>query len=82
MTQPVLEKSKKYAYQLVKARAGWTAEILRRVTSKKTLVTKSQTGFASEAEAQTWAEAEVKVFLKNVNLSKGKKRRAREQKRT
>lgn len=81
MTQPVLEKSKKYTYQLVKAKAGWTAEILRRVTSKKTLVTKSQAGFASEAEAQTWAEAEVKVFLKNVNLSKGKKRRAREQKR-
>lgn len=77
-----MTKSKKYDYKLLQDKAGWVAEIVRRVTSKRTVVTKTQAGFASEADAQAWAEQEVKTFLKSINLSKGTKRRAREQKRT
>jgi Protein of unknown function (DUF3622) len=68
-------QSKKYDYRVSKDDAGWTTQIIRRVSSKKTLVTKSQGGFASEAEAQAWGQDEVKTFLKNLNLGEQKKRR-------
>lgn len=68
-------QSKKYDYRVSKDDAGWATQIIRRVSSKKILVTKSQGGFASEAEAQAWGQDEVKTFLKNLNLSEQKKRR-------
>jgi two-component SAPR family response regulator len=68
-------QSKKYDYQVSKDDAGWITQITRRVSSKKMLVTKSQGGFASEAEASAWGQDEVKTFLKNLNLNEQKKRR-------
>jgi hypothetical protein len=41
----------------------WSAEITRRATATKTVVSKAQAGFASEAEALSWAEKELAVFL-------------------
>jgi len=60
-----MAKGKKYDFNLVLVDGSWTAEIVRKITSKKTVVSKSQAGFASEAEAQVWAEAELKGFLQN-----------------
>ncbi|MDX2321735.1 MAG: DUF3622 domain-containing protein [Moritella sp.] len=60
-----MAKGKKYDFNLVLADGSWTAEIVRKITSKKTVVSKSQAGFASEAEAQVWAETELKGFLQN-----------------
>jgi hypothetical protein len=70
-------QSKKYDYRVSKDDAGWNTQIIRRVSSKKTLVTKSQGGFSSEAEAQAWGQDEVKTFLRNLNLNEQKKRRDR-----
>ncbi len=56
----------------------WSAEIVRRATATKTVVSKTQGGFTSEAEAQAWAEKELAVFLelneRNKIKSRNKKR--------
>lgn len=41
----------------------WRAEILRRASSKRNVVSKMQEGFATEVEANEWAEKELAVFL-------------------
>ena len=56
--------SKKYEIYTSQEDSGWTAGINRRVTARKTSVTKSQSGFASEAEAMAWAETELAALLK------------------
>lgn len=53
----------KYAIQIVQDEAKWTANITRRVSRKTVVVSKTQGEFASEAEAQTWADAELKTFM-------------------
>lgn len=52
----------------------WTSEIVRQVSRKNTVVSKQQTGFASEAEAQSWGAETLKEFLKVE--AKRKERRA------
>lgn len=74
-----MKKSKKYDYRVVPAGTAWAVEIIRRVTSKSSVVSKIQDGFATEAEAQEWGQQEAETFLKNFNLNKQKKRRAKEQ---
>ncbi|QUM75995.1 DUF3622 domain-containing protein [Moritella sp. 24] len=68
-----MAKGKKYDFNLVLVDGSWTAEIVRKITSKKTVVSKSQAGFASEAEAQVWAETELKGFLEN-QIERNKRR--------
>ena len=58
-----MANGKKYDFKLTQETNGWKAEIVRQVTSKRTQVSKSQDGFATQEEAQTWAEAELKGFL-------------------
>lgn len=72
-----MTQSKKYSCRVSQDGATWTAEIVRRASSKKSIVTKKQAGFASEAEAQTWGESEVTGFLKKLNESESNKRRAK-----
>ncbi len=62
-----MAKGKKYDYRVVKSESSWTAEITRRMTSKKTVVSKSQGGFATESEAQEWGKKELEDFSKNLN---------------
>jgi Protein of unknown function (DUF3622) len=67
-----MSTNKKYDYRIVQKKSDWTAEITRRVTSKKTTVSKSQDGFATEAEAKAWGKIELASFLEN--LTKRNKR--------
>jgi len=60
-----MSKSKKYDYRAVQQKTDWSAEIIRRVTSSKTVVSKSKSGFSSESEALEWGEKELKVFISN-----------------
>jgi len=46
--------------------AGWKAEIRRRMTAKKQVVTKSKDGFKAETEAQAWVEVELKELLERL----------------
>ncbi len=73
-----MKPSKKYNCQLVQDGAGWTAEVVRRVTSKRSVITKSQAGFASETEALAWGQHEVAALLKTTNLKELAKRRAKD----
>ncbi|WP_086982486.1 DUF3622 domain-containing protein [Vibrio aphrogenes] len=68
--------SKKYNYQLVEKRNGWAAEIIRQITSRRTLVSKRQLGFATEAEAKEWAEKELIEFQK-IQAERNKRRSAK-----
>ena len=65
---------KKYTSRVVLSESGWLAEILRRMTSKKQIVTKSKDGFSVAADAQAWADEELKVLL--VRLKKQSKQRS------
>jgi len=64
--------NKKYDYRVVQNKSDWTVEITRRATSKKTVVSKTQDGFSTEAEAKAWGEKELVAFLEN--LTKRNKR--------
>lgn len=56
--------AKKYDFRLIQEDNLWAAEIIRRASSDKTVVSKRQDGFATEAEAQAWAKSETAAFLK------------------
>lgn len=60
-----MSKNKKFAIRVIEKRAGWTAEITRQVTSRKTVVSKREAGFETEELAQAWAEKELLGFVKN-----------------
>lgn len=70
-----MANSKKYSFQIKQDRSSWSAKIIRRVSSQKTVVSKRQGGFDSEAEAQAWGEKELTTFLEN--LSARNKRRSK-----
>ena len=55
----------KYAIQIVQNGNEWKADITRRVSRKEVVVSKTQDGFPTEAEAQTWADTELKSFIEN-----------------
>ncbi|MCP3669260.1 MAG: DUF3622 domain-containing protein [Gammaproteobacteria bacterium] len=62
-----MSKGRKYDYRVVQNDADWSVEIVRRVTSKKTTVSKSQGGFATESAAQEWGQKELEAFSQNLN---------------
>ncbi|WP_126453240.1 DUF3622 domain-containing protein [Sulfuriflexus mobilis] len=74
-----MSKAKKYDYRVVRDDTSWTVEIIRRITSKETVVSKSQGGFATEAEAQEWGQTELKSFLQNLTERNRRRSRQREQ---
>jgi hypothetical protein len=49
--------SKKYELELSETAEGWLAKITRKVSYKKRLTTKEQSGCESEASAKLWAES-------------------------
>jgi len=63
-----MAKGRKYDYRAIQNEdaSAWTAEITRRVTSKKTIVSKSQAGFTTESEALAWAQEAIKPFVRNL----------------
>ena len=75
-----MSKSKKYDCRAVKKKADWTAEIIRRVTASKVVVSKSKGGFATEADALKWGENELKVFISNQSERNKRDAQARKEK--
>ncbi len=70
-----MAKGKKYDFRVEQAGDVWTVDIIRQVTSKKTTVSKTQSGFATESEAKTWGETELKTFLEHLT-ARNKRRRS------
>ncbi|MBB1317405.1 DUF3622 domain-containing protein [Shewanella sp. SR43-4] len=58
-----MSDSKKYALRVIQIENTWKTEITRRMTATKTIVSKSQDGFATEAEAIAWGEQSLQGFL-------------------
>ncbi|BDU38163.1 DUF3622 domain-containing protein [Vibrio nigripulchritudo] len=76
-----MSKNRKFAIRVSEKRKGWTAEITRQVTSRRTMVSKRESGFESEAQAQDWAEKTLAEFVENQakrNDRKAEKRSERE----
>lgn len=77
-----MSKGKKYDYRVSKNRTNWKVEIVRQATSRKSVVSKRQTGFETEAAAKEWAEKELKSFVENQlerNKRKAKQRELRDE---
>lgn len=59
--------NKKYDFRINQNESEWITEITRRVSSKKTVVSKSQGGFTSELEATEWGKKMLESYLENLN---------------
>ncbi len=70
-----MEKSKKFSIRIVQENSSWNAEVIRRVTSKQSVVSKHQTGFPTEAEAQQWAQTELTSFLAKLSTRNRQRRK-------
>ena len=64
---------KKFDYRISESDGNWRAEITRRASARKIVTSKAQDGFASEAEATQWTEAELKIILDNVRARQSAK---------
>ncbi len=61
-----MAKGKKYDYKVTQNDSTWSAEIIRQVTTRKTVVSKNQDGFATEAEASDWGKTQLAEFLEQL----------------
>ncbi|MBV1920392.1 MAG: DUF3622 domain-containing protein [Pseudomonadales bacterium] len=66
----------KYGYRVKQDGDAWVVEITRKVSTKKTSVSKRQDGFSTESEAEEWAKKALVSFLEN--LEERNKRRQEE----
>lgn len=64
-----MSKIKKYSFTVEQHDDTWRAKIVRQVTSKKTVVSKMQEGFSSEADANDWAEKQLAEFTSTLSAS-------------
>ncbi len=77
-----MSHDKKYALRLAESEQGWSAQITRRISARKTSVTKKQDGFATEAEAKVWGDKALQEILDNLmvrNERRAKQRVERDQ---
>lgn len=70
--------SKKYQTNIKKSGETWTAQVTRQITSRKTHVSKEQTGFTSEADANEWANARLSEFVSTQHSANKRQGSARE----
>ncbi|MCP4274231.1 MAG: DUF3622 domain-containing protein [Gammaproteobacteria bacterium] len=57
----------RFDYRLVEKNNSWTAEITRKMTSKKTFVTKKKDDFITEKDADEWGRKELKRLVSKLN---------------
>jgi len=77
-----MSKNKKYSYNLEKKDQNWSAQIIRRASKNKTVVSKQQDDFNNENDAKTWAEEQLILFSSTMAISNqrhGEQRKANEE---
>ncbi|NRB24158.1 DUF3622 domain-containing protein [Shewanella sp.] len=74
-----MTQTKKFDFRIVQDKQVWAAEITRRMTARKTIVSKRKTGFATEAEASAWGEKELQSFLDKLMLRNERKAKQRDE---
>lgn len=75
-----MTQHKKFDYTIKQDANTWSAEITRRVSARRSSVSKKQDGFETEDLAKAWAEAELVGFLekqKQANARKSERRAER-----
>jgi hypothetical protein len=75
-----MTQQKKFDYQIKQDANTWSAEITRRVSARRSSISKQKDGFATEALAIEWATAELDGFLekqKQANARKSSRRAER-----
>lgn len=77
-----MAQEKKFDYKVIQDGEKWHAEITRRVSARKTSVSKRKKGFESQEAAEQWGKEQLEVFLQNLqerNKRKAEKRVVRNQ---
>lgn len=77
-----MAQQNKFDYRIKQDGDKWNAEITRRVTARKTSVSKRQKGFETQELAEQWAKEQLTGFLENLQASnkrKAEKRAVREE---
>lgn len=64
-----MAQQNKFDYRITQEGDKWNAEITRRVTARRTSVSKRKNGFENEASAETWAKEELLQFVKNLQAA-------------
>ncbi len=75
-----MAQEKKYDYRLVQDSDTWTTEITKRVTARKTTVTKRKKDFETQAQAKEWGETKLAEYVESLqqhNKRKAEKRAVR-----
>lgn len=57
-----MTQNKKYNSEISKEKSRWKAEIIRRASAKKNIVSKSQADFKTKKEATAWAQEQLASF--------------------
>ena len=73
-----MSQNKKYSIEISKQKSKWKADIVRRASAKKNIVSKTQNGFKTKKEATAWAEDQLALFL----TKQGEQNKRRAEKRT
>lgn len=68
-----MTQQKKFDYQIKQDANTWSAEITRRVSARRSSVSKQQDGFETETLAIEWATAELAGFLENQKQANARK---------
>ncbi|MGB5444500.1 MAG: DUF3622 domain-containing protein [Psychromonas sp.] len=68
-----MAQQNKFAYHITQDGDKWHAEITRRVTARKTSVSKQKKGFESEESAQEWAKETLAEFIANQQVATKRK---------
>ena len=77
-----MAQQNKFDYRIKQDNEQWSAEITRRVTARKTSVSKRKKGFATQELAEQWAKETLTGFLDNLqesNKRKAEKRTVRDE---
>ncbi|ORU94915.1 MAG: pressure-regulated protein [Cycloclasticus sp. symbiont of Poecilosclerida sp. M] len=69
-----MSQGKKHNIEISKEGSKWKADIIRRASAKKNVVSKTQDSFKTKKEASAWAEEQLALFL--AQQSEQNKRRA------
>lgn len=68
-----MAQQNKFDYRIKQDGEKWNAEITRRVTARKTSVSKQKKGFTTEVLAEQWAKEQLTEFLGNLQESNKRK---------
>ena len=79
LEQQAMSKNRKYDSKIEPSGTTWKAQIIRHITSKKTVVSKQQDGFSDQASAQQWAEQQLLEFTATLSTSNERHGQARKQ---